>query len=168
MKVFSINGFFKAPVSLIAREAGISKGLIFWYFRSKDELILEVAVRSLPLDIIKECFNEGVRDVELLKCIGKRYLSKYRNPVFKHLLFHTLASETIYPQIKDKVRKLCRNYLREAASRVYGVNDLRARIAMRTFFGSLQCYVLRTPADISEEEYLSNLIDLLRPEKLKE
>jgi AcrR family transcriptional regulator len=41
MDIFAEFGFFRAPTQLIAMRAGVSKGLIFWYFKGKDELILE-------------------------------------------------------------------------------------------------------------------------------
>ncbi len=42
MKVFSKNGYHGATVSDIAREAGISKGLLYTYFPGKEELLDEL------------------------------------------------------------------------------------------------------------------------------
>ena len=39
-RVFSQNSYKKSPVSEIAVEAGISKSLLFYYFRNKQELYL--------------------------------------------------------------------------------------------------------------------------------
>ena len=39
-RVFSQNSYKKSPVSEIAGEAGISKALLFHYFRNKKELYL--------------------------------------------------------------------------------------------------------------------------------
>ena len=39
-RVFSQNTYKKSPVSEIAAEAGISKSLLFYYFRNKKELYL--------------------------------------------------------------------------------------------------------------------------------
>ena len=39
-RVFSKNTYKKSPVSEIAAEAGISKSLLFYYFRNKKELYL--------------------------------------------------------------------------------------------------------------------------------
>ena len=39
-RVFSQNTYKKSPVSEIAAEAGISKSLLFHYFRNKKELYL--------------------------------------------------------------------------------------------------------------------------------
>jgi AcrR family transcriptional regulator len=161
MKVFSVHGYFKAPVNLIAREAGVSKGLIFWYFRSKDELILEVAARSLPKDIIDDCLTEGKVGVDLLYCIGKRYLDKYSDPVMKNLLIHTMATETIYQEVRNRIGEICDMYTRELAKKVFGSDSVRNRVAIRTFLGSLMCYTLREPRDVDSEEYLKYLLELV-------
>jgi AcrR family transcriptional regulator len=39
MKVFSEKGFDKARVDDIVDESGLSKGAVYWYFKSKDEII---------------------------------------------------------------------------------------------------------------------------------
>jgi AcrR family transcriptional regulator len=161
MKVFSQYGFFKAPVKLIAMEAGVSKGLIFWYFRSKDELILEVACRALPSDVVKQCVERGLEREDLLKCIGLNYLSKYEDPVYKNLLLHALSAETIYPSIREGIRNICEDYVKQVASRVYGAVDERARTRIRAFLGALMCYSLRPPSDIPKEKYVEYLLELL-------
>jgi AcrR family transcriptional regulator len=38
-RIFSRKGFDKARMDDIVREAGLSKGSLYWYFKSKDELI---------------------------------------------------------------------------------------------------------------------------------
>ncbi|MCE4623649.1 MAG: TetR/AcrR family transcriptional regulator [Caldisphaeraceae archaeon] len=160
MHVFSQHGFFKPPVRLIAEEAEVSKGLIFWYFRSKEELILEVAVRSLPTDIMEQCLKEGIGGGELLRCIGKRYLDKYKDPVLKNLLLHTLSAEALYPSIRAEITKLCGEGLRKTAIMAFGSDDPTHIMVVRSFFGGLLCYVLRPPQDISPEDYLESLMEI--------
>ncbi|MCE4607023.1 MAG: TetR/AcrR family transcriptional regulator [Desulfurococcales archaeon] len=161
MRVFSIHGFFKAPTNLVAREAGVSKGLVFWYFRSKDELILEAASRSLPKDVIDECLDEKLEGRSLLECVGKKYMDKYRDPVLKNLLIHTMASETLYQEIRSKIGEICNMYTRELARKVFSSDSLKYCVAIRTFLGSLMCYTLRTPKDLREDEYLALLINIV-------
>lgn len=42
LKLFANNGFESTNISSIAKEVGISKGLIYNYFESKEQLLLEV------------------------------------------------------------------------------------------------------------------------------
>lgn len=47
LRLFAELGFENTSISLIAREAGISKGLMYNYFKSKDELLGEVVRRGI-------------------------------------------------------------------------------------------------------------------------
>ncbi len=161
MKVFSRYGFFKAPVHLIAMEAGVSKGLVFWYFRSKEELIIEVAKRSLPLDIIDSCLELDMTGTKILDCIGKGYMKKYRDPVQRSLLLHTMALETLYKEIAEEMNSLCEEKSSVVAEKVFGKSTIREKIAIRMFFGGLLCYILRRPKDVDEDVFLGNLIDII-------
>ncbi len=161
MRVFSRYGFFKAPVHLIAREAGVSKGLVFWYFRSKEELIIEVAKRSLPLGIIDSCLESGLTGEKLLECIGKGYMEKYRDPIQRNLLLHTMALETLYKEIAEEINSLCEEKTSKVAEKVFGKSSIKERVAIRAFFGGLMCYILRKPKEINEEAFVKNLIDVI-------
>ena len=160
MKVFSRNGFFKAPVHLIAEEAGVSKGLVFWYFRSKRELIIEVAKRSIPLEIIDSCLESGLNGEKLLECIGKGYMKKYRDPVQRSLFLHTMSLELLYEEIAKEINSLCEEKISKVAEKVFGRSSIKGKVALRAFFGALMCYTLRKPKDISEEAFIKNLVNM--------
>jgi AcrR family transcriptional regulator len=56
VKLFSEQGYYNATIQSIAREAGISVGLVYQYFREKDDLlflslknVLETYEREIPL-----------------------------------------------------------------------------------------------------------------------
>jgi AcrR family transcriptional regulator len=42
LRLFSANGYHVTPISAIAKEAGISKGLMYNYFESKEELLVSL------------------------------------------------------------------------------------------------------------------------------
>ncbi len=160
MKVFSRHGFFRAPVHLIAEEAGVSKGLVFWYFRSKQELIIEVAKRSFPLEIVDSCLKSGLNGEKLLECIGKGYMEKYRDPVQRRLFLHTIALESLYEEVAKEINSLCEEKLSKVAEKVFGRSSIKGKVALRAFFGGLMCYTLRKPKDVSEEVFVKNLVDI--------
>jgi AcrR family transcriptional regulator len=43
IKVFAREGFAKTRMDDVAAEAGLSKGLLYWYFKSKEEIIIAIA-----------------------------------------------------------------------------------------------------------------------------
>ena len=49
LKLFAHNGFHNTSIDQIAQETGISKGLVYNYFKSKEELLEEV---------FKNCFQD--------------------------------------------------------------------------------------------------------------
>lgn len=161
MRVFAAHGYFRAPTALIAREAGVSKGLLFWYFRSKDELILEVASRSLPIDVLDKCLSRGLVGRELLRCVGEGYLEKYTDPVMRSLMLQTMAAGNAYPQIDERLRRMCRDYTKRLAHAAFGEESVEARVRVRSFFGGLLCYTLRPPDDIDRHAFLEALIEAL-------
>ncbi|BEP17843.1 TetR/AcrR family transcriptional regulator [Pyrofollis japonicus] len=164
MKVFAEHGYFRAPVRLIAMEAGVSKGLIFWYFRSKDEIIQQVALKALPHDVIKTCLDEDLRGCSLLECIAQRYISKYSDETMTRLLIHTLDVKNVYESVDKLFRDTCEQMLGEVAKRSFPrVGEKRARTLARLFFGGLLCLVLSKPKDMSVQEYIEETIGIMRP-----
>ncbi len=47
MHLFASEGFYKTSISEIARKAGISKGLMYNYFESKDDLLLRIVTEGM-------------------------------------------------------------------------------------------------------------------------
>ncbi len=45
MTVFARSGFYQTRIDDIVREVGLSKGTIYWYFKSKDEIIVAIMER---------------------------------------------------------------------------------------------------------------------------
>ena len=161
MRVFAEHGLLKAPTQLVAREAGVSKSLIFWYFHSRDELVREVAMRATPLDIIEGCLSKGLEGAELLRCVGEAYYGKYSEQHMRMLLLQVLSARGLLPYVDELLDKLCGEKLREIARRVWGSESLEARVKARMFLGSLLCYALNPPGDISPKDYLDTVIKVL-------
>ncbi len=61
MEVFARYEYKKASTDLIASRAGVSKGLLFYYFRNKKDLYLTV------YEYVKQIITEGVADSRLLE-----------------------------------------------------------------------------------------------------
>lgn len=50
-QLFTRKGFDQASMDELAAETGLSKGTLYWYFRSKAEIILAILGRTLPREM---------------------------------------------------------------------------------------------------------------------
>ncbi|MEW5871877.1 MAG: TetR/AcrR family transcriptional regulator [Chloroflexota bacterium] len=112
MAVFSRLGFHKARMDDIVDESGLSKGTLYWYFKSKDEIIL---------GILENMFQHELADLEELThaegSISERmmeFASRASEDVQHMLGFSPLTYEFYALAFRNKtVRLAMRNYLRK-------------------------------------------------------
>src|SRR5690625_3868109 len=58
IKVFAVNGFKSTKISLIAKEAGISHGLVYHYFKSKEEVLNESLEWAMELNETRKYLDD--------------------------------------------------------------------------------------------------------------
>jgi AcrR family transcriptional regulator len=160
-EVFSEYGFFRAPTHLVAMRAGVSKGLIFWYFKDKDELILEVARKALPAEVISSCLEKDIAGKDLLRCIAESYISKYTDPKMRNLLLHSLSASSHYEPLAELLKKTCGELLQKATLKVFGELNPKNIVKMRVLLGALMCYSINKPTELSENEYIDEVLSLV-------
>lgn len=70
-RLFATRGFHETSMSEVARAAGVSKALIFWHFKSKEELFVAVLGKLFEPYVIDFAEEAGVLDekAQLLKLI---------------------------------------------------------------------------------------------------
>lgn len=58
-KCFAENGFSETTMDQISKEAGVSKGSLYWYFRSKEELFIKLKEKKVAevLQTLTELFT---------------------------------------------------------------------------------------------------------------
>jgi len=81
IRVFARQGFYATRVSDIADEAGVAYGLVYHYFKSKDEVLNELFTErwSLLLAAIEEADREGVSAREKLEAAAGFIVDSYRH-----------------------------------------------------------------------------------------
>lgn len=164
IKCFAENGYFGTSLSRIAKEAGVSKSLILWYYPSKDSLVVEVAIKSLPLDVINECLrNEKLRGRAVLECVVSNYIKKYGDEVMRKLLFHTLALKGLYEPVSRSMNILCDQALTQLAEKAYGNVDPESLVKVRALIGGLICYTLNPMKDMELKTFGKYLLEILSP-----
>ena len=121
-RVFSQRGFEKTTMDDIAREAELSPGTIYLYFKSKDELYASLCLRVLRFINVKvdHAVGNGTQDYEakqqaLLDAIHDIY--DY-DPMILHNMFHLQSSETLTalsPELLSEINALSRRSLQAMA-----------------------------------------------------
>ena len=106
-KVFFKNGLENSTMNEVAAEAELSKGTLYLYFKSKEEIHFEIKTRAVNILIkmFKKSISKKKNGLENCLGIGKTYLDfvkKYNN-YFKTLLyFETKDCEGCKDSIKEE------------------------------------------------------------------
>jgi AcrR family transcriptional regulator len=123
LAVFAAKGFSAARLDDVAAAAGVAKGTIYLYFRSKEDL-LEAIVKS-TIGVVLENVERAVAASpapasELLRLIGQTVIAGVLDPERRQVLHLIISEGARFPALADF-------YHREIISR--GVSLIRAVIA---------------------------------------
>jgi AcrR family transcriptional regulator len=121
-RVFTAKGFSRTTVKDIAREAELSPGTIYIYFKSKDELYAVLSIRMLKhlnLQLHRVQAHREAHQGEVTAAVKKVLCEAYRiDPPLFITLSHLQASEmleNISPELLDQITDLSRRSLETLA-----------------------------------------------------
>lgn len=153
-RVFAEQGFDRASMSLLAREAGISKANIYHYYESKDALLFDLLdtklgalrERILAVDVsglsAKAALQETLTEI-LLAYEGEDYEHQVQNTQLG-LLAPDQQSVLIGYQ-RDMVQRLS-ELLSNASPEVFEHEPAKLRATTMSVFGMLNWYYMWEPA----------------------
>ena len=117
-RVFSEKGFSKTTMEDIAREAELSPGTLYLYFKNKDELYASLSLRILQYmnisleDVTKETDSNPKQKIDSIK---EALYDVYQfDPMILINMFHLQSGETlknISSPLLDNITELSRNSL---------------------------------------------------------
>jgi AcrR family transcriptional regulator len=117
-RVFSEKGFSKSTMEDIAREAELSPGTLYLYFKNKDELYASLSLRILQyLNIRLEDVKKGkdIKPQQKIASIKEALYDVYQfDPMILVNMFHLQSSETLKnlsSPLLDNITELSRNSL---------------------------------------------------------
>ena len=122
-RVFSVSGFNKSTMEDIAREAELSPGTIYLYFKNKDELYASLSVRilqylSIRLKHVIE--STDLQPEKYIDALKQAMLDVYDfDPLIVINLFQLQSSETLKnltPELLEEIVDLSRNSLEAMAN----------------------------------------------------
>jgi AcrR family transcriptional regulator len=122
-RVFTNRGFAKATMEDIAKEAELSPGTLYLYFKNKDELYASLSLRILQYLMIRlehvnaEPFTDATQRLNDLK---EAMFDVYEfDPLILINMFHMQSSETLKnlsPDLLSQIESLSRSSLKVMAS----------------------------------------------------
>jgi AcrR family transcriptional regulator len=75
INILSRDGYQKTTIASIAKEAGFTKGVIFYYFKNKDELALQI--KQVLLEELRRHTMEHIQNITPLSDKLKAYIESY-------------------------------------------------------------------------------------------
>ena len=170
MELFAKKGFDKTTVDEIVARAGVAKGTFYLYFKSKDDLIKELAFEVMPI-MAMPSLNDPYITVSFptlesyLLQLGKEFLDFYSESYRAEIFFHMLSVRERMKSIDEIYRQACSELLREGARRItayvkVGFED--ALIAFQVFVASLMHYLhAKECLGFPKEHYLKKIVNVV-------
>ena len=118
-RIFSAKGFNKATMEDIAKEAEISPGTIYIYFKNKDELYASLSIRILQhlnirLEHVKN--QNNINDEQRIASLKDALYDIYDfDPLILINLFHLQSSESLKnlsPELLSEIKRLSQSSLK--------------------------------------------------------
>ena len=91
--LFAENGFRETTIEKIARKAGISKGLIYNYFSSKDDLLESIITCGFPyFDEIADNVPENLPAIDQLESLLNNFITSLKKNLAFWKLYQSIIS----------------------------------------------------------------------------
>lgn len=100
MKCFATNGFHNTSISTIAREAGISTGLTYNYFLSKDELLKSIYLKGIEKVYAPLKDGKALTQETFIAFLNHVFKEIETNVSFWRLYFMVISQPEILNQFK--------------------------------------------------------------------
>ena len=182
-RLFSSHGYTSTSLSQVAKEAQVSKALIFWHFENKEKLFRSAVQRTLEPYIINVLDElEGLSELDQIKLLIDRYYRFVSENLYSVKFFLGLIlREEQHPDDlvghMNELQRMYRNLLADIldSGRQKGIfrstiaPGLEAGLIMSALYGILVQGFMNTGRDTDERPEVllkhlkASLIDTLRP-----
>lgn len=107
LELFANNGYDASSIDSIAKKAGISKGLIYNYYKSKKDVLLAIMNDAMKLGEVMMAENKTIKDPykKMRKMVDSVFDMMYKQPEYMKLL--TVLS--LQPGVMAETREFTKN-----------------------------------------------------------
>jgi len=144
VETFAKKGYHQGTITAIAREAGISYGLVYNYFKNKEDIVLTLFRERWQIFIehIEEVQHQDISPVYKLVSVGKFLLRSYElEPnLMKVLVLNVVPHSYFFDKNKTSIVKafgLIQEIIEEGQKKGIFNRLLDPRIAAQGFYGGI-------------------------------
>jgi len=121
--VFFERGLHAATMDEIADKAELSKGTLYLYYKSKEDLYLAVMMRGMEIlrDMFSKVAESGDSAAKKLVALGDAYVSFFTNHKEYFRMIHFLQTPQFHKQVSDEMKKSCGTLNRNVWELVNGI-----------------------------------------------
>jgi len=108
LRLFANKGFEATSVSVIAKEAGISKGLMYNYFNSKEDLLKHIIIGNVSkiLDYLNVENPESIQKGEIIQFIEGNLQQLKKEPDFFKLYFSLAFQPSVFALLEEDIMQV--------------------------------------------------------------
>lgn len=108
-KVFFEKGLALATMDEIAEQAELSKGTLYLYYKSKEDLYMAIICRGhqILLKMFAEAAATGEPTIKLFQNIGQAYFAFYKRHHDYFRMFSFSENTQLHSQVSEEMRKVC-------------------------------------------------------------
>jgi AcrR family transcriptional regulator len=172
---FIAKGFDAARVEDIAKRAGLSKGAVYLYFKSKEELLRALIEREVSpvLAQVGEMARQAENPRDTLRMIGRFAGAQIANPRFMAIPLLVISIANRFPELVDfyrgevatkakgGVEALIKRGIKLGQFRKVDPHAGARAIIGGVLFEALWAHVLRGPTSINTPDWLESHIDIV-------
>ncbi len=164
LEVFADHGYESASISMIAKKAGVSKGLMYNYFESKEELLVEII--KIAIGKIHTYFDPNHDNVltkeEFLYFIHKTFDSMRENLTFWKLYILMASQPVVINSVSPMLDSVMDNFTKLTLElfKAYEIEDAEGEYLLYTAMmkGASLFYITMPenyPVDIIEKKIIN-------------
>lgn len=164
LEVFAKEGYHASTIGAIAKKAGISQGLTYNYFKSKEELINELMIgmiESLMCEFMPVNPKEKFTKEHIVKMISTGIDLVVKDPKFWKLYFTVFLQPDVYAMVIDKMMNMSALYMK-AMEKYFKEKGEKDPSAMTRLFAAImdgvQLHIMIDPKNFPAEKVKKILI----------
>lgn len=113
LELFASDGYYGTTISKIAGNAGISKGLLYNYFKSKEELIKTIIFTGFGnIERLLDPDSDGVISKEEMESLLDRFFALLEEDLlYWRLYFSLFVQPPVIALVEDRLNEVMQNYI---------------------------------------------------------